>query len=190
MVVVHSTRFNAALLALALFAAIVAGLALAYNLHTLSARVATHSRDAALPAPQISQAARVKTTKGLLRQIALHLSKMHGGESVGGFPGFEPPEDDERYKDKIRNQSYSGEEVNHWAKEINNLLRQIADKKPGLTLEEILHRAGRKPGEIKSFIDGLRNVHATVESWEGYGVTPETVETLNALMKVLGVAPW
>lgn len=189
MVVVHRTHFNAALLSLVLFAAIATGLVLAYNL-ALSARVTSYSRDAALPAMQISQAARGKTTKGLLRQIALHLSKMQGGESVGGFPGFEPPDDDEHYENEIRNQSYSGERVNYWTKEINNLLRQIADKNPGLTLGEILQRAGQKPADIKSFMDGLRNVHAMVESWEGYGVTPETVESLNALMKGLGVAPW
>lgn len=142
------------------------------------------------PSAQVSEASRAEVTEGLLRQTATHLSKMQGGASVGGFPGFEPPDDDERYKNKIRNQSYGGEEANYWGKEINNFLRQIVDKNSGLTLGQILQRAGLQPGEIKSYLDALRNVHATIDSLDGYGVSSETVKTLEALMKTLGVAPW
>ena len=138
----------------------------------------------------VAQASLAPGTEGLLRQTASHLSKMQGGASVGGFPGFEPPDDDKRYKDKIRNQSYGGEEANYWGKEINNFLRPIADKNPGLTLEQILQRAGLSPERIDSFLTGLKNAHATIKALEGYGVTPETVRTLETLMKTLGVAPW
>jgi hypothetical protein len=150
------------------------------------------ARDAVrLPAPaaQISEARLAQGTEGLLRQTAAHLSKLQGGASVGGFPGFEPPDDD-RFKDKIRNQSYGGEEANYWGKEINNFLRQIVDKNPGLTLEQMLQRAGLQPAEIKSYLDALRNVHRTIEGLADYGVNQSTIETLEDLMRVLGVVPW
>ena len=87
------------------------------------------------PAPQVAHTASLASgTEGLLKQTALHLSKMQGVESIGGFPGFEPPDDDEKYKRKIKNSSASGEEVNTWVKEINNFLRQVANKNPGMTL--------------------------------------------------------
>jgi hypothetical protein len=160
----------------------------------ISAPAAPVSQARLAPGPALSSSASLTVnsaegTEGLLRQTAEHLSKMQGGASIGGFPGFEPP-DDERYKDKIRNQSYSGEEANYWAKEINNLLRQIVDKNPGLTLEQILQRAGLQPGEIKSFMDGLRNIHSSVSGLVDHGVNPKTVEILEELMNILGVTPW
>jgi len=138
----------------------------------------------------VVQARLGKGTEGLLKQAAIHMSKLLGGQSIGGFPGFEPPDDDERYKDKIHNQSYNGEEVNHWIKEINNFLRQIIKKNPDMTLEEILQEAGLQQGDIESFIRGLRNVHIIAAGNEGVGVTSATVKALEELMEILGVAPW
>ena len=43
----------------------------------------------------VAQASLAPGTEGLLRQTASHLSKLLSGASVGGFPGFEPPGDDE-----------------------------------------------------------------------------------------------
>lgn len=189
MVVVHSTRFNTALLSLALFAAIASGLAFAYNL-TLSPRVAPQSRDAALSAPEISQAAQVKTTKGLLRQIALHLSKMQGGASVGGFPGFEPPKDDKEYQRKIKERDYKAQDVNGWAKEINNLLDQIVKKNPGKSLERILQEEGLTQTQIEDLIGALQELQYSARGMTGFGVRLETVKTLTALMKTLGVPTW
>ena len=138
--------------------------------------------------PQLAAARLIPGTEGLLRQAAEHLSKMQGGKSVGGFPAFEPPDD--KYRSKIKNRSYSAEEANHWVKEINNLLRQIAEKNPGLTLEEILQRQGLTPREIDDFIIVLKNVQATARGMEGYGVTTETMNVLNGLFETLGVVPW
>ena len=62
---------------------------------------------------QVAEAKLATGTKKLLENTAEHLSKMQGGASVGGFPGFEPPEDDEKYRRKIENESHTGEEINH-----------------------------------------------------------------------------
>ena len=129
-------------------------------------------------------------TESLLGQTAAHVSKLLAGESVGGFPGFEPPDDDEHYRSKVRNQSYSGEEANTWLKEINNFLRQVIDKNPNLTLKEILGRMGWQQSEINEFVIALRNTHSIARAWKGIGVTPTTLETLETLMKTLGVIPW
>jgi len=142
------------------------------------------------PAAQISEARLAPGTEGLLRQVAEHLSRMQGGASIGGFPGFEPPGDDDKYRRKIENQSASGEEINHWVKEINNFLNQIVKKNPGMTLEEILQKAGLTPNQIDQFVNALRNTHATAAGMEGVGVNEATVKTLESLMKVLGVIPW
>jgi len=137
-----------------------------------------------------SQARLGKGTQGLLEQTALHISKLQGGESVGGYPGFEPPGDDERYKNKIRDRSYSGEEANDWLKEINNYLKQVVKKNPNLTLEEILQRAGLNQAEIEHFLEALREVHFLAEGLEGSDVTSQSFQTLQTLMEQLGVAPW
>ncbi|MEK7442267.1 MAG: hypothetical protein AABZ78_15825 [Chloroflexota bacterium] len=143
------------------------------------------------PAPQVAHTASLASgTEGLLKQTALHLSKMQGGESIGGFPGFEPPDDDEKYKRKIKNSSASGEEVNTWVKEINNFLRQVANKNPGMTLEKILEKQGLSAEQVKNFSDALRNVHAVADGKVGYGVRQTTFDSLTELMKLLGVTTW
>jgi len=127
-------------------------------------------------------------TDALLQQTAAHLSRMQRGASIGGFPAFEPPDD--KYRRKIENEAYTARDVNDWVGDINNFLRQIADKNPGLTLEEILQRHGATPGQIKEFLDALRAVQATTEGMEGYGVTTETAQTLKSLLELLGVSLW
>jgi len=90
------------------------------------------------PAPPVVEARLGKGTEGQLRQVALHLSKMQGGRSIGGFPGFEPPDDDEEYRRKIQDGTYKAEDVNDWVKEINNFLNQVVKKNPNLSLDEVL----------------------------------------------------
>jgi len=131
-----------------------------------------------------------KGTEGHLRQVALHLSRMSGGESVGGFPGFEPPEDDEEYQRKVKDGSYTPEEANHWLKEINGLLKWIVRKNPGMSLKEILQRQGLSPAKVDHFIRVLQRTHYMADGMKGYGVQIETVEGLESLMKTLGVATW
>ena len=92
------------------------------------------------PAIQISEARLAPGTEGLLRQTAAHLSKMQRGASVGGFPGFEPPDDDEKYRRRIKEQHFTAQDVNDWVKEINNFLKQISKKNPRMSLEEILQK--------------------------------------------------
>ncbi len=138
----------------------------------------------------ISEARLAKGTEGLLRQTAEHLSRMQRGESIGGFPGLEPPDDDDKYRRKIKDQSYRAEEVNHWVKEINNFLTQIVKKNSGLSLEEILQKQGLTPSQIESFFDALRNAEVMARGMQDYGVTAETATTLRTLMETLGVAPW
>jgi hypothetical protein len=129
----------------------------------------------------------VKGTETLVKQTATHMSKLLAGESVGGFPGFEPPDDDEKYRQKIRNQSYTSGEANHWIVEINSFLAQLVRKYPGMTLVEILRRAGLTKSQIDNFITNLRNVHIIAET---YDISPRTFEKLDNLMKKLGVEPW
>lgn len=131
-----------------------------------------------------------KESEGLLKQTALHLSKMQGGASIGGFPGFEPPNDDERYKRKVKGEGYNAQDVNNWVKEINNFLRQIADKNPGKTLEEILIKQGLTTLQVKDFLDALRNVELSARNMEHYGVATGTIQLLQTVMKDLGVIPW
>jgi hypothetical protein len=131
-----------------------------------------------------------KESEGLLKQTALHLSKMQSGVSIGGFPGFEPPNDDERYKRKVKGGEYNAQDVNDWVKEIINFLRQIADKNPGKTLEEILIKQGLNAKQVDEFVHALRNVHATASGMEGAGVTSETVKALKSILDILGVATW
>jgi hypothetical protein len=138
--------------------------------------------------PQIAAASLAPGTESLLKRTAEHLSRMQGGVSVGGFSPFKPPDD--KYRRKIENSDYTPEEVNHWVKEINNFLRQMIDKNPGLTLEEILRRQGLTPDQINNFVTALRNVQATAEGMAGHGLSEATAETLKALMRTLGVSTW
>ncbi len=143
------------------------------------------------PSSQVARAASLAPgTEGLLKQTALHLSKMEGGASIGGFPGFEPPDDDERYKRKVEKSTATGEEVNTWVKEINNFLRQIANKNPGVTLEKILEKQGLTSEQITSFSNALKDVHLNASTRVGYGVQESTAKTLEELMRLLGVGTW
>lgn len=142
------------------------------------------------PAAQVSEASRAQVTEGLLRQTAEHLSKMQRGESIGGFPGFEPPDDDEKYRRKIKEQHITARDVNDWVKQINNFLKQIVDKSPGMTLEEILRNQGLTSSQIDQFVVALRNTHTTAEGMESLGVNETTVKMLESLMRVLRVQPW
>lgn len=178
MVVVHSTRFNAVLLSLALAGAIALSLA------------ASRAMFISAPAVQVSEARLANGTEGLLRQTAAHLSKMQRGASVGGFPGFEPPKDDKDYRDKVKDARYTAQDVNDWVKEINNFLNQIVKKNPGLSLEKILQKQGLSQAEMDSFIEALQSTHNTAKVWSEYGVNPETVKILESLMKTLRVPVW
>lgn len=142
------------------------------------------------PAVQVSEARLAPGTEGLLRQTAAHLSKMQRGASVGGFPGFEPPDDDEKYRRKIKEQNYSAQDVNDWVKEINNFLNEIAKKNPGLSLEEILQRQGLSQVETREFVEAIQGTHNTAKVLSEYGVNPETVKILESLLKTLRVPIW
>lgn len=131
-----------------------------------------------------------KQTMGLLKQTALHMSKLNGGESVGGFPKFEPPKDDKDYKEKIKNRDYSSQDVNDWVKEINNFFQQIIKKNPNMTLEQILQKAGLTSVQIEDFAFKLRIVYVIAQSGQGHGVSETTVKTLGIIMQQLGVTPW
>ena len=136
-----------------------------------------------LAAPQLM----AKESDGLLRVAAEHLSKLQGGVSIGGFPGFEPPDDDKRYKRIVKNVSYTGEEANTWLKEIINYLRQLIKLYPGKTLAEILNRHGLSEPEIKSFTDALRRAYTIADGLKTQGVRPETLSALKELLPILGV---
>lgn len=140
--------------------------------------------------PQTSTHYLADGTEGLTKQAALHLSKMTGGGSVGGFPKFEPPDDDPKYRSKIKSRSYSGQDANGWVKEINNFLKQIVERNSNMTLEEILQRQRLTPTQIDNFMDALRQAEVAARGMQGYGVTEETASTLQMIMKSLGVIPW
>mgnify|MGYP001609778939 CR=1 FL=1 len=88
----------------------------ALSLFVLQMLPASRAVIVSAPAAQVSEATLAKVTEGLLRQTALHLSKMQRGASVGGFPGFEPPDDDKEYRDKVKNERYTPQDVNDWVK--------------------------------------------------------------------------
>jgi len=171
---------------------IIAGLLLAACLYVVvtSTISGVSQREASGGRGNVVEARLGKGTEGLVKQTALHMSKLLGGEGIGGFPGFEPPDDDERYRKKIRNYSYTGEEANYWIKEINNFLRQIVKKNPGMTLEEILQETGMSAEDMTTYVDSVRNVLTIAESWENRGVTSATIKTLRSLMETFGVQPW
>ncbi|MDM8520794.1 hypothetical protein QUF64_12160 [Anaerolineales bacterium HSG6] len=131
-----------------------------------------------------------KQTSGQLKSLATHISKMLDGSSVGGFPGFEPPEDDEAYRQKIRKRSYNGQDVNDWVSEMNNYLRQIIKQNPNMTLEEILQKMGWSQARIANFLNNLREVHVIARGWKNHGVREITIERFEAQMQQLGVVLW
>jgi hypothetical protein len=142
------------------------------------------------PAPQVAHAASLASgTEGLLKQTALHLSKMQGGESIGGFPGFEPP-DDEKYKQRIKNKNYSARDVNDWVKEINNFLKQIIKKNPRMTLEEILTKQGLTAKQIEEFTFALKDTELAARGMARYGVDYARAQALRELLIELGVSLW
>ena len=138
----------------------------------------------------VAEAKLAPGTTNLLQQTAAHMSKMLGGMSIGGFPGFEPDDDDEKYQSKVKGSTFKDFEVNYWVKEICNFLEQVHQKNPSLTLEQILRLAGLSATQIKSFLDALREIYSIANGQEGFGVTTETVLRLNTLMQKLGVEPW
>jgi hypothetical protein len=129
-------------------------------------------------------------TEGQLRQTATHMSKMLEGTSIGGFPGFEPPDNDEKYQRKIRESEYNGHDVNDWVKEICGYLENIIAKNPNMTLEQVLQKAGLSAKEIEEFLDALRTTHSIASGYRGFGVTEQTIERLTNLMEILEVLPW
>jgi len=186
-----STRSSPALLCVAAIGAILLGLAAMSSLPASLLSLTDGAAGADAPAGQVFEARRAKEqTKGQLPPLALHLSKMRGGASVGGFPGFEPPDDDEEYRRKIKDEAYSARDVNDWVKEINNFLGRIVKKNPNLSFEEILQRQGLTAEKTKDFVEALQRAHYTARGMSGYGVTPERVQVLESLMDVLGVPTW
>lgn len=171
---------------------VIAGLLLAASLYLVSTSTMSQvaEQEASGGRGKVAEARLGKGTEGLVKQTALHMSKLLGGDSIGGFPGFEPPDDDETYRGKIRNQTYTGEEANHWIKEINSFLQQIVKKNPNMTLEEILQQAGLNASETQRFMSDLRDIHVIAKIHQESGVNPQTVEVLEELMEILGVAPW
>jgi len=143
------------------------------------------------PAPQVAHAASLAPgTERLLKQTALHLSKMQGGASVGGFPGFEPPDDDGKYKEKIKNKNYSPRDVNDWVKEINNFLKQIIRKNPEMTLEKILTKQGLTAKQIEEFTFALKDTELAARGMASYGVDYARAQALRELLIELGVSLW
>ena len=181
-----STRPNIALFYFAALGLTAVGLTLYYQHGFTRAILASGAK----VAPQVAQASLTSGTEGWLRQTAEHMSKMQGGASIGGFPGFEPPDNDEKYRRKVKDGTYNSQDVNDWVKDINNFLKQIVEKNPNMSLEEILQKQGLPQTEIEGFVRALRNVHATAKGMSGYGVNPETVERLESLMEILGVSAW
>jgi len=139
--------------------------------------------------PPIVQARLGPGTEGLTKQAALHMSKLQSGNSVGGFPGFEPPQDDDEYRAKIQTRSYSARDVNDWVREINNFLNQIARKNPKLTLEEILKQQGLTQAQVNDYLEGLRTTYRIASDMQKSGVRPITVQTLRSVLLELGVTP-
>ncbi len=143
------------------------------------------------PAPHVARAASLAAgTEGLLKQTAAHLSKMQGGESIGGFPGFDPPDDDEKYKQKIKNKNYSPRDVNDWVKEINNFLRQIIEKNPEMKLEEILMKQGLTTEQTRNFILALKDTELAARGMATKGVEASRALALRELLLKLGVTLW
>lgn len=142
---------------------------------------------ATISSEPVAQARLAPGTDALLKQTASHLSKLSGGISVGGFPPFRPPGEDERFKEKIKNSAYTPEEANYWLKEINNFLRQLVKKNPKMSLREILARQGLNEAQTENYLGVLQRVYEAVAKWEGKGVNSATLSTYRALLEQLGV---
>ena len=183
-------RLAAGFLYIAAGGVLALGLVALYNSLPSYTLLADRPNLALAPAGQVHEARLAKGTDGLLQQTAEHLSKMQRGASIGGFPGFEPPDDDEKYRRKIKEGRYSAQDINDWVKQINNFLKQIVKKNSGLSLEEILQRHGSSQAEIIEFMNALRDAEYTAGSQVGYGVSSETAGTLRSLMQALGVSTW
>ncbi|MEK7278771.1 MAG: hypothetical protein AAB427_15575 [Chloroflexota bacterium] len=183
-------RLAAGFLYVATGGALAVGLAVLYNSQPSEVAFADRANLVLAPDGQAHEVRLAKGTEGLLRQTAEHLSKMQRGASIGGFPGFEPPEDDKEYRDKVKNERYTAQDVNDWVKEINNFLKQIIKKNPRMSLEEILQKQGLTPPQFENLLDALRDTEVTARGMQNYGVTTETAATLRTLMETLGVAPW
>jgi hypothetical protein len=138
----------------------------------------------------VAEAKLAPGTTSLVQQTATHMSKMLGGESVGGFPGFEPSDDDPKYQRKIKNRDFNGIDINDWVKEICNFLEQVIEKNPNLTLEQILQEMGLSATQIENFLNDLRTIDLLTKSYKGLGVTEQTVARLTLVMETLGVIPW
>ncbi|MBI4739672.1 hypothetical protein HY772_09125, partial [Candidatus Woesearchaeota archaeon] len=106
------------------------------------------------------------------------------------FPGFEPPDDDEKYKEKIRTKNYSPRDVNDWVKEINNFLKQIIKKNQGMTLEEILTKQGLTAKQIEEFTFALKDTELAARGMARYGVDYARAQSLRELLIELGVSLW
>lgn len=136
----------------------------------------------------IAQARLAPGTDALLKQTASHLSKLLGGVRVGGFPPFRPPDDDERFKEKIKHRSYNAQEFDYWLKEVNKFLAELAKKNPNMSLREMLAKNGATRAEIDEYLLSLQRVYQLAEQSERVGgVSPLTVDALKALFLRLGV---
>jgi len=138
----------------------------------------------------VAEAKLAPGTTRLLQQTATHMSKMQGGVQIGGFPGFEPDDDDDKYQSKVKDSEFSNIDVNDWTKEICNFLEQASQKNPNLSLEQILRLAGLSAKQIEDFLGALRTTYSMADAKAGFGVTVETVDRLANVMKNLGVDSW
>ena len=56
-----------------------------------------------------------------------------------------------------------------------------------MSLEEILQKQGLTQTETSNFIEALQRTYTTTKGMEGYRVTTETADILDALLKILRV---
>jgi len=127
-----------------------------------------------------------------LGTVAEHLSKLYGGVNFGGFPQFEPPDDDpdkDRYREEVRNQSYRATTANRWLGDISKSLETIAQRNPKLGLDEIMLQNRMTSAQAQEILDGLRDAEYLARSLQGRGVSQVTLEQLQLVMQRLGVVP-
>jgi RHS repeat-associated protein len=165
------------------------------SLHNLSTNVSS------LISKNIYLARLDDRSTGSLKNVASHLSRMLGGESVGGFPGFEPPDpDDDDYRRKVEERSYRPRDVDDWVRDINKHLRELIARNPGKTLEELLQEYWRSTDPSLSmqeittrtnhYLDSIRTVQTIAESQTTIGVSEVNIDILKGLTEMLGVVPW
>ena len=126
-------------------------------------------------------------THGWVKQVAVHVSKLSGG--VGGFPGFEPPDDEPKYKERIKRRELRTRDVNDWVGDINKHLQSIINKNPNMTLEEILQKLGYSQAQIDDFIEKLRIIHSVAGQLHGTRYEPTYVR-LGQLLAQLEIFGW